>query len=101
MSLPKINHIVEDMEELSGGVPAVVRQLTKRLALEGHNVTVTYCLGDASDLNDIAKTRRYRPQGLLRNWSHSKALGSAFSNLTSQDSYECLIHHIHGVQGTI
>ena len=38
MSLPKINHIVEDMEELSGGVPAVVRQLTKRLALEGHNV---------------------------------------------------------------
>lgn len=54
-------------------------------------------LGDASDLNDIAKTRCYPPQGLLRNWSHSKALGTALSNLPSQDSDECLIHHIHGI----
>ena len=36
MNLPRINHVVEDMEVLSGGVPAVVRQLTKRLVSKGH-----------------------------------------------------------------
>ena len=29
MSLMHINHVVEDMQVLSGGVPAVVRQLTE------------------------------------------------------------------------
>ena len=97
MSPLNINHVVEDMQVLSGGVPAVVRQLTRRLVLEGHKATVTYCIGDASDLNDVASTVRYSPNGLLRYWSHSSELETAFSDISPPNNNGCCIHHIHGM----
>lgn len=97
MNIPIINHVVEDMQVLSGGVPAVVRQLTRRLVLEGHKTNVTYCLGDASDLNDIASTVRYSPHGLLRDWSYSAELDTAFSDISSFGNDGCSIYHIHGI----
>ena len=97
MSPLNINHVVEDMQVLSGGVPAVVRQLTRRLVLEGHKAAVTYCIGDASDLNDVASTVRYSPNGLLRYWSHSSELETAFSDISPPNNNGCCIHHIHGM----
>ena len=78
MNCSSIHHVVEDMDILAGGVPAVVRQLTRRLVPIGHKTTVKYCLGDASDLDDIASTVRFPPNGLLRSWSHSPELNNAF-----------------------
>ena len=96
MNLPRINHVVEDMEVLSGGVPAVVRQLTKRLVSKGHEASVTYCLGDASDLDDITTTVKCPPQGLLNKWSYSKKLKNTLSEIALSNN-DYLIHHIHGV----
>lgn len=97
MNLSTINHIVEDMQVLSGGVPAVVRQLTRRLSSSGHKTSVTYCLGDASDLNDISRTVCYPPSGSLSSWSHSPGLDAALSNLSSSDNNQSSIYHIHGI----
>ena len=97
MNSPSIYHVAEDMDVLTGGVPAVVRQLTRRLVPVGHKTTVTYCLGDASDLDDVASTVRFPPNGLLRSWSHSPNLYQAFSKVLTFHNDESIVHHIHGI----
>ena len=97
MTSPSIYHVAEDMDVLAGGVPAVVRQLTRRLVPVGHKTTVTYCLGDASDLDDVASTVRFPPNGLLRPWSHSPNLYQAFSKVLTSHNDESIVHHIHGI----
>lgn len=97
MSQPSITHVAEDMNVLAGGVPAVVRQLSRRLAERGYELSLTHVNGDASDLDDIVNISKCVPHGPLRSWGHSLELENCFGKriFTKQD--ECTLFHIHGV----
>ena len=94
---PSIIHVAEDMDVLAGGVPAVVRQLSKRLSELGYELTLAHVSGDASDLGDIATIIKCVPHGFLRSWRHSPELASCLEDSTPIREQTDSLFHIHGV----
>ena len=90
-------HVTEDMAAVSGGVPAVVRQLATRWAHSGQAVTVLHAKGDASDLAGVARVLRCVPGGLGRVWSHSSALRPALREVLANAARDGGVVHIHGL----
>ena len=97
MTLPAVLHVAEEMAALAGGVPAVVRQLSRRLASAGHDVSVAHVRGDASDLADAAMVTKYEPAGLRRVWGHSPALLLGMQAASAVMADRGGVVHIHGV----
>jgi glycosyltransferase involved in cell wall biosynthesis len=95
-SLPVV-HVTEDMAAISGGVPAVVRQLATRWAHTGQAVTVLHAKGDASDIEGIARVVRCVPSGLRRVWGHSGALQPALRDVLVRTAASGGLLHIHGL----
>ena len=97
MSCPSIIHVAEDMDVLAGGVPSVVRQLSRRLSEIGYGLTITHVSGDASDLADIANIHRCVPHGYLRSWGHSPELESSLYDIVTSQNEKSTLFHIHGI----
>jgi glycosyltransferase involved in cell wall biosynthesis len=97
MLRPSIVHVAEDMDVLAGGVPAVVRQLSRRLSELGYDLTLAHVSGDASDLGDIANIIKSVPHGFLRSWGHSPELEICLKDSTTFQKQNCALFHIHGV----
>jgi glycosyltransferase involved in cell wall biosynthesis len=90
---PAVVHVTEDMAPLAGGVPAVVRQLSRRLAAGGARVGVVHASGDARDLQPQVQTLACPPQGLRRAWSHGPGLAATLRAAMADGP----IVHVHGV----
>jgi glycosyltransferase involved in cell wall biosynthesis len=90
-------HVTEDMAAVSGGVPAVVRQLSRRWAGLGERVTVLHAKGDASDLADVAEVLRCPPQGIGRAWSLGPALRPTLSGTLARLAGQGGVLHVHGL----
>jgi glycosyltransferase involved in cell wall biosynthesis len=97
MVRPSIFHVAEDMNVLSGGVPAVVRQLSRRVSELGYDLSLAHVSGDASDLGDIATIIKCVPHGFLRAWGHSPELASCLKGSTTSRKQNYALFHIHGV----
>lgn len=97
MKLPAVLHVAEEMAPVAGGVPAVVRQLSRKLASAGHAVQVTHAAGDASDLEDVATVTKYEPAGPARAWGHSVAMARGLRAAAAEMARQGGAVHIHGV----
>lgn len=85
------------MAAVSGGVPAVVRQLSTRWARTGQAVTVLHAKGDAFDLQGVARVVRCAPDGPGRVWSHGSALRPALREVLAGAARDGGLLHIHGL----
>lgn len=85
------------MAAVSGGVPAVVRQLATRWASTGQAVTVLHAKGDASDLQGVARVVRCVPDGPGRVWSHGSTLRPALREVLAGAARTGGLLHIHGL----
>lgn len=85
------------MAPISGGVPAVVRQLATQFSSEGHQVSVLHAKGDASDISDRVSITTCKPDGLLRTWSYSSTLLPSINRLLTSPISDGPILHIHGL----
>ena len=97
MTRLSINHVAEDMNVLAGGVPAVVRQLCRRLSEKEYKLSLTHVCGDASDLSDIVKIAKLTPHGCLRSWGYSLRLENYLNKSISLQEFGHSLFHIHGV----
>jgi glycosyltransferase involved in cell wall biosynthesis len=94
---PAVVHVTEDMAPLAGGVPAVVRQLSRRLAAGGARVGVVHASGDARDLQPQVQTLACPPQGLRRAWSHGPGLRPGLAATLGTAIANGPVVHVHGV----
>lgn len=85
------------MAPLAGGVPAVVRQLSRRLAGAGVRLRLVHAKGDASDLAPIAEVFHCAPSRIGRVWSHGPSLGAALQVAVPPHESGCTVVHVHGV----
>jgi glycosyltransferase involved in cell wall biosynthesis len=90
-------HVAEEMAPVAGGVPAVVRQLSRRLAQAGHRIGVLHARGDAQDLADCARVLAVPPAGLGRAWADSPALPVQLRTMLSELVSDAGVLHVHGV----
>lgn len=90
-------HVVEDVSAISGGVPAVVRQLSQRLALQGVNVNIVHAVGDPGVLPVGVESFAFPPKGLGRLWSWGDGLKDGIVRLSAHQAGLAPIFHLHGV----
>ena len=95
-ALPLV-HVTDDMAAVSGGVPAVVRQLATRWAQTRQAVTVLHAKGNATDLEGVARVVRCAPGGPGRVWSHGSALRPALREVLACAARDGGLMHIHGL----
>lgn len=92
----RVVHVAEDMSRLAGGVPAVVRQLTERLSLNGIQVQIAHALGDPDELPAGVKVFTYPPTGLGRLWSWGNGLREGVACLAAASNLDASVFHVHG-----
>jgi glycosyltransferase involved in cell wall biosynthesis len=90
-------HVAEDISEIAGGVPAVVRQLSDRMARRGISVQVAHATGDPGELKVMAEVFTYPPTALGRSWSWGYGLRSGVARLAKSAGGDQSVMHIHGV----
>lgn len=91
-----VTHVAEDMSTITGGVPAVIYQLSRRLFEGGISSEVAYAVGDST--YDGVLHFKYPPSRFGRLWFYSHQLQRGLKNLLRpfrQDLKKVL--HIHGV----
>lgn len=93
----RVAHVVEDLSALSGGVPAVVRQLSEKLADCGVPVQIVHATGDPGELPAGVEVIRFPPAGLGRVWSWAPGLRESFARLATPPGSNQPVFHIHGV----
>lgn len=93
----RVVHIAEDVSAVAGGVPAVVRQLSERLAHQGVRVQIVHALGDSVGLTGV-ESFGFPPEGIRRAWSWGEGLRAGISRLAdSEGSTVPPIFHLHGI----
>jgi glycosyltransferase involved in cell wall biosynthesis len=92
-----IIHVTEDMALMSGGVPAVVRQLATHFSLDDYQVSLLHAKGDSSEICHRVTVRKCQPHGPLRRWSYSSNLQPSLNRLFTASTPDGSILHIHGL----
>lgn len=82
---------------MSGGVPAVVRQLSTRLASTGVGVTVLHATGDSTDLAPVARLVKCTPSTFGKPWWYGPTLRPALAELMRKSAAGQCVAHLHGV----
>lgn len=90
-------HIAESIAPIAGGVPAVVRQLSERLATCDTRVQIVYATGDPIDLPAGIEVFAFAPTGLGRAWELGHGLREGITQLARFAGEPRSIFHIHGV----
>jgi len=95
----RVVFIAEDLSAVAGGVPAVVRQLSRRIVEQRIDVDVVYAMGGAEDLPDSVSTIACPPDGLGRGWGWGKRLRSTLGSVAKRRKTETSspVFHIHGI----
>ncbi|MFC1545931.1 glycosyltransferase [Pseudomonadota bacterium] len=92
-------HISEDIGKVSGGIPAVVHQLSERLLQHkcGFSVQIAHATGDPNELPAGVNAFTCPPTGLGRFWSWGRGLREGVSRLAeASNAGERRIFHVHG-----
>lgn len=99
MTVPNLAvvHVTDDMAPLSGGVPAVVRQLTARLSASGALVQVVHATGDAQDVSAPAQASLCQPNAVGKAWYYGPALRPTLAAAMARHAQRQRVVHIHGV----
>lgn len=99
MSHPPLSilHVAEDVSAAAGGVPAVVRQLTRRSHRAGSRMSVLHVHGDGSDLSSCAQVIPAPPSAMGRPWAFSRLLLQAVSAALLRLRDDGGVAHVHGV----
>ena len=92
-----VTHVAEDMAPMAGGVPAVVRQLSRRLADTGAHLKLVHATGDASDLDPIAEVFPCAPSRAGQVWSYGPSLAAALKLAIPPHEAGPTVVHVHGV----
>jgi glycosyltransferase involved in cell wall biosynthesis len=90
----RVVHIAEDLAKISGGVPAVVRQLSERLSRNGIQVQIIHANGVPGDLPQGVEACTFPPSGLGRNWSWGPGMRDGIQRFASSSTEA--IFHVHG-----
>lgn len=94
-----VSHFVEDFSAIAGGVPEVVRQLSKNLFKENINSQILHVKGEYSSSYNA---QQFTASGPLGVWGFNKNLVSQISNSIS---FTCdntkNLAHIHGIWSAI
>ena len=92
----RILHVAEDITAASGGVPAVVRQLSTRAAADGCAVDVLHALGPSDALSPQVHGLSCPPAGLGRYWSWSPGLRRCLQQQMDRRAGLPVVH-VHGI----
>jgi len=93
----RVVHIAEEVSEIAGGVPAVVFQLSKRLAARGITTQVAFAKGTSDFLPAGIDSFAFPPSVLGRLWSWSYRLQTDVVKLTTRQDHDWPVFHIHGI----
>jgi len=93
----KVVFVAEDVSVISGGAPAVVRQLSGKLVACGVQVHVLYSKGDATVLPAGVHAYSFPPSHAGRLWGWGRGLRVAVNHLSIIDDTLLPLFHLHGV----
>jgi len=96
-SMLRVVHVAEEVSEIAGGIPAVVYQLSKRLAERGITTQVAYAKGTPDFLPAGMDSFAFPPAVLGRSWSWSYRLQTDVVKLTTRQNHDWPVFHIHGI----
>ncbi len=92
-----VTHVAEDMAIITGGVPAVICQLSKRLLEHGIANEVIYASGRQELIFDGVTAHQYPPSSIGRIWFYSNQLKHSLRQLIKPFSGDLIrVLHIHG-----
>lgn len=92
----RVVHIAEDMAEIAGGVPAVIRQLSSHLSKKGIPVQIAHATGSPGELAPGVEVFTYPPIGLGRLWSWGHGLREGVARLATISNGSSPVFHVHG-----
>jgi glycosyltransferase involved in cell wall biosynthesis len=92
----RVVHVAEDMAQIAGGIPAVVRQLTERLSLKGITAQIVHATGDCSDISSSVEVFNYPPTRLGQAWSWGSTLREGVAHLSVASTNDAPVFHVHG-----
>ena len=93
----RVTHVARSLSVLDGGVSAVVRQLSEKLAHCGIPVQIVHATGDPGELPAGVEVFTFPPTGLGRVWSWAPGLRESIAQLAAPPGSNQPIFHIHGV----
>jgi glycosyltransferase involved in cell wall biosynthesis len=92
-----VSHFLEDFSIASGGVPEVVRQLSKKMRSVSIASKIFHVKGDGVGL-DLYDAHRFPSSGLLKVWGYNNKLPDQILwALSSSEADSKNVTHIHGV----
>lgn len=92
----RVVHIAEDVAKITGGVPAVVHQLSERLSHSGIQVQIVHSTGDPGELPPGVEAFTFPPAGLGRRWSWGRGLREGVARLAEPSNGDAPVFHVHG-----
>lgn len=92
----RVIHVAEDVSAISGGVSAVVRQLSKGILRQGMMVQLIHAAGDQDELPVGLESFAFPSSGFGAAWFWGRGLRSGIIKLISQPVRERSLFHIHG-----
>ena len=99
----RIIHVTDAMAKMSGGVPAVVSQLSQGLEAIGATAHIIHATGGSDRELVKSEILKFPPSSLGMSWSFSPTLQSGISsflsNFSSRTNGGEAIVHVHGVWG--
>lgn len=91
-------HVTDDFTPGSGGVPAVVRQLSSRLVDAGHLVSVLHATGDGADmLGVVQQVIACPPSKAGSTWWYGPKLRDALTSWVENQQGRPSLVHLHGI----
>ena len=92
-----VTHVAEDMAKITGGIPAVVCQLSQRLSYKGISSEVVYASGNVEPILDGVVMHKYPPSRIGRLWFYSSQLKYGLRCLIQPSSDGITkVLHVHG-----
>ena len=93
----RVMHVAEDVSAIAGGVPAVILQLSQRLALQEVTVNIVHAVGNPGVLLAGIESFAFPPKGVRRVWFWGEGLKDGIKRLSSHQAGLTPIFHLHGV----
>ncbi|MDD5059019.1 MAG: glycosyltransferase [Sideroxydans sp.] len=93
----RVVHIAEDVSAVAGGVPAVVRQLSTRLAHQGVQVQIVHALGERGALPTAVESFAFPSKLVRRAWSWGDGLRAGIARLADAEGSASPVFHLHGI----
>jgi len=90
-------HVAADIAPVSGGVPAVVRRLSEKLAACGIPVQIAFATGDPGPLHPGIELCKFPASGAAAAWAWGPGLRSGLAGLAARSDNCRPVFHIHGV----